>query len=566
MRLLRCDESDKFILTKDLITDIPPFAILSHTWGADTEEVTYRDIVEGHGETKAGYDKIRFCGECAKRDKLEYFWVDTCCIDKSNSTELAEAINSMFRWYRNATKCYAYLSDVSTPALGTVNTSKQLLWESQFRKSRWFTRGWTLQELVAPRTVEFFSKERCLLGDKSSLEQTIHEITGIALDALRRDRPLHDFTVDERMSWVEHRNTTRPEDAAYCLLGIFGVYMPLIYGEGKSRALRRLLKEFEETQHPPSVLSKDVRTDPPARNADQRFKPFTLSFNDAPVDLLSIHFMDRQRQLTQVRDAHQVCEENTPARCAIWGIPGVGKTQLAIRYSKMFLEVPTVSAVFWIFGSTVEKLHQGFSRILDLVDHPDQFKLEQNARIIAARRWLEQPEVSGIYRWLLVLDNVDTTTVDFLRENLPRQGKRGRILITTRTEAVAQAVCKASGRSCPYFELKPPTMEDSTTFFFKSVGVSESSISSVGRHQVTALMKCLGCLPFAVEHVASFMSQSSQTIEDFTRLYQGKQKFDVSSTLHHDLTLLQWRRLTCIVFQLAKLVLSLRSKVGVGHF
>jgi hypothetical protein len=566
MRLLQCDESGKFILTKVFINDIPPFAILSHTWEADTEEVTYRDIVEGHGKTKAGYDKIRFCGERAKCDNLEYFWVDTCCIDKSSSTELAEAVNSMFRWYGNAAKCYAYLSDVSRPALDIVDTSEQHLWESQFRKSRWFTRGWTLQELVAPRTVEFFSKERCLLGDKRSLEQIIHETTGIALEALRGDRPLHDFSVDERMSWVGHRSTTRPEDAAYCLLGIFGVYMLPIYGEGKQGALRRLRKEVEESQQPLSVLSKDVRSDPPARREDQRFKHFTSSFNDAPVDLLSIHFMDRQQELTQVRDAHQFCEENSPARCAIWGIPGVGKTQLAIRYSKIFLEDPTVSALFWISCSTLERLHQGFSRMLALIDHPDQFKPEQNARIIAARRWLEQPEISGIYRWLLVLDNVDMTTIDFLRENLPRQGRRGRLLITTRTEAVAQAVCRASGRLHPHFEIKPPAMEDSTTFFFKSFGVGANSMSSVGRRQVTDLMKCLGCLPLAVEHVASFMSQSSQTIDGFTRLYQGKQKSDVSSTLHHHLTLLQWRRLTCIVFRLAKLVLSLRSKVDLGHF
>ncbi|KIW17801.1 hypothetical protein PV08_04996 [Exophiala spinifera] len=504
MRLLQCSESGKFILTKDLIEPVPPFAILSHTWAADTEEVTYRDIVEGHGETKAGYDKIRFCGERAKCDNLEYFWVDTCCIDRSSSSELAEAINSMFRWYGNAVKCYVYLSDVSRPTLNIVNTSEEPLWEKQFRNSRWFTRGWTLQELIAPRTVEFFSKERCLLGDKRSLEEIIHGTTGIALEALRGGRPLQEFGVDERMSWAKHRNTSRPEDAAYSLLGIFGVYMPPIYGEGRGGALRRLWKELE----------------------DPRFKQFRSSFNDAPVDLLSVHFMDRQQELTQLRDAHQVYGENGPARCAIWGIPGVGKTQLAIRYSKMFMEDPTVSATLWVSCSTLERVHQGFSEMLVLIDHPDQFKLEHNARIIAARRWLEQPEVSGIYRWLLVLDNVDMTTVDFLRENLPRQGKRGRILITTRTEAVAQAVCRASGRSHPHFEVKPPTVEDSATFFLRSLGVSPKSLSSVGQRQVADLMKSLGCLPLAVEHVASFMSQTSQTIDVFTRLYHGKQKSD----------------------------------------
>jgi hypothetical protein len=539
MRLLQCNNSGKVILTKDFINDIPRFAILSHTWGADTDEVTFRDILDGHGEHKAGYDKIRFCAERAKRDGVQYFWLDTCCIDKSNSTELAEAINSMFRWYRNAAKCYVYLSDVSRPTFDAGRKSDLLPWESEFRTSRWFTRGWTLQELVAPRTVEFFSKDRCPLGDRRSLEQVIYDITGIPLEALRGHRPLQDFSVDERMSWGKHRNTTRQEDAAYCLLGIFDISMPLIYGEGREKALLRLWKEIEEIQHLSSVLSKDARADPFARRDNRRFKTFTSSFNDAPVDLLSIHFIERERELGLIQNAHQVCEENAPTRCAIWGIPGVGKTQLAIRYTKMFLNDPTVSAVFWMSCSNVEKLCQGFSRLLNLIDHPDQFKLEQNARIVGARCWLEQPGVSGILRWLLVLDNVDITTLDLLRENLPRQGKRGRILFTTRTEAIAHAVCKASGKLQLSFELEPPVMHDAIMLFFKSAGVSENSVSSVSRRQVTDMMGCLGRLPFAVEHAASFMTQSSQTIEALTRLYRGNQKSHVSSILHYSLTLLQ---------------------------
>ena len=113
MRLLQCNSAGQLSLTKDLIgDDIPKYAILSHTWGADTEEVAFRDLMDGTGKSKAGYDKIRFCGEQARRDGLKYFWVDTCCIDKSNNTELSRAINSMFCWYRNAAKCYVYLSDV----------------------------------------------------------------------------------------------------------------------------------------------------------------------------------------------------------------------------------------------------------------------------------------------------------------------------------------------------------------------------------------------------------------------------------------------------------------------
>jgi hypothetical protein len=299
-----------------------------------------------------------------------------------------------------------------------------------------------------------------------------------------------------------------------------------------------LRKKSQETQNLPSILFNDVQAVSLFSSCkNQPFKTFTSSFNDAPVDLLSIHFIERERELNLVRNAHQGSEENAPIRCAIWGIPGVGKTQLAIRYTKIFLEDATVSAVFWMSCSNVEKLQQGFSKLLNLIDHPDQFRPEQSARVVAARRWLEQPEVSGIFRWLLVLDNVDITTLGFLRENLPRQGKQGRILITTRTEAVANAVCKASGRLQLSFELEPPVMGDAIIFFLKSVGVSEGSMSSASRRQVTELIDCLGRLPFAVEHAASYLSQSPQTIDSLTRLYRGNERSNVCSILHRYLAL-----------------------------
>lgn len=143
MRLLRRNSADQLCLTQDFVSnDIPAYAILSHTWGADTEEVTFQDLMNGTNEDKSGYEKISFCEKQARRDGLLYFWVDTCCIDKSNSTELAEAINSMFRWYRNSARCYVYLSDVSTNDHIQVGSSLQL-WQSDFQKSRWFTRGWS---------------------------------------------------------------------------------------------------------------------------------------------------------------------------------------------------------------------------------------------------------------------------------------------------------------------------------------------------------------------------------------------------------------------------------------
>ena len=265
MRLLEFSSRGELSLTKNLIKDIPTYAILSHTWGADDDEVTFDDLKNGSGKRKAGYTKIRFCGEQARRDGLQYFWVDTCCIDKANYTELSEAIASMFRWYRDAVKCYVYLSDISVHCDDNNQTKRtwksafqksrwlkrgttlhdddkqsQQTWESSFQKSRWFTRGWTLQELLAPKSVEFFSREGKHLGNKITLERQIHETTQIPIAALRGTSLSH-FSVNERIQWAAKRTTTRKEDSAYCLLGVFDVFIPLIYGEGENSFIR--LKE-----------------------------------------------------------------------------------------------------------------------------------------------------------------------------------------------------------------------------------------------------------------------------------------------------------------------------------
>ncbi|KAK5099543.1 hypothetical protein LTR70_002444 [Exophiala xenobiotica] len=240
MRLLKVSEYDELSFTRNFVGDCPSYAILSHTWGKEDEEVTFNDIKDRSGMSKAGFTKIQFCSEQTRKDGLQHFWVDTCCIDKANNAELAEAIVSMFHWYSNAAKCYVFLSDVSSRKRDSERTNK--MWESAFRKSKWFMRGWTLQELLAPRHVDFYSREGERLGDKNSLEQEIHEITQIPIAALR-GAPLSKFTPDERMRWASHRNTGRPEDKAYCLLGIFDVSMPPVYGE-KEKAFVRLKDEI----------------------------------------------------------------------------------------------------------------------------------------------------------------------------------------------------------------------------------------------------------------------------------------------------------------------------------
>lgn len=149
----------------------------------------------------------------------------------------------MFRYYQNAVKCYVYLSDVSVRAQG--GQSDHIEWESAFRNSRWFKRGWTLQELLAPKIVIFYSLEHVRLGGRKSLEPQIADITGIAAEALR-GRKLSDFSIEERYLWAKPRETTEEEDMAYWLLGIFDVFLPPIYGEGRSSAMKRLDKEVRE--------------------------------------------------------------------------------------------------------------------------------------------------------------------------------------------------------------------------------------------------------------------------------------------------------------------------------
>ncbi|KAF7513388.1 hypothetical protein GJ744_009809 [Endocarpon pusillum] len=240
MRLLRWSSQDELSLTDDLDENIPPYVILSHTWGSDHDEVTFADIQKNQGQNKAGYAKIRFCEERARKDGIKHFWVDTCCINKDNQNELSKAIMMMFRWYANSKKCYVYLSDVQVEG----NLSP-ISWEPDFRKSRWFTRGWTLQELLAPAIVEFFSKDEVLLGTKQTLAQLIHEVTTLPLAALY-GTPLTQFPIDEKIRWTKDRRTKKTEDGAYCLLGIFNVYMSLLYGEGGDNAFRRLREEINK--------------------------------------------------------------------------------------------------------------------------------------------------------------------------------------------------------------------------------------------------------------------------------------------------------------------------------
>ncbi len=230
--------------------DIPQYAILSHTWEHD-QEISFQEMTtigedqDYPAAKKRGYNKVVETCQQARRDNIAYAWIDTCCIDKTSSSELSEAINSMYRWYEQAEVCYVLLADVDA-------TSASL--EAALPKCRWWTRGWCLQELVAPLREEFFDARWHYLGLKTDLAYLITQITGIDEEVLIDNSFIESLPVARKMSWAAGRETTREEDMAYCLLGIFNVSMPMLYGEGK-KAFFRLQEQIIQNSNDLSIFA-----------------------------------------------------------------------------------------------------------------------------------------------------------------------------------------------------------------------------------------------------------------------------------------------------------------------
>ncbi|KAF2673633.1 HET-domain-containing protein, partial [Microthyrium microscopicum] len=238
MRLI----NTKTLQLEYFLGEAPAYAILSHTWGP--EEVSYAEMRDGTGQEKQGYQKIVKCCQIAADEGYSYAWIDTCTIDKSSSAELSEAINSMFQWYKKSAVCYAYLEDYDEADPSSLD------------KSRWFTRGWTLQELIAPSTVRFYSGEWKEFGTRKSLVKNIYKITKIDEDVLLTGSSfLYEKSIAKRMSWASTRQTTKPEDTAYCLLGIFDCTLPLLYGEGLAKAFIRLQENIIQASRDQSIFA-----------------------------------------------------------------------------------------------------------------------------------------------------------------------------------------------------------------------------------------------------------------------------------------------------------------------
>ncbi|KAH9942136.1 uncharacterized protein BXZ73DRAFT_41071 [Epithele typhae] len=229
------------------------YAILSHVWlseGEDTFQAPSTPTTVSEAKTTDSDDprdlispKVCAFLKLAQRDGYEWAWSDTCCIDKASSAELTEAINSMFRYYQLSDVCYVYLADVPPGPFGKL-----------FAQSRWHTRGWTLQELIAPKTVLFMAADWTLIGSKYELADELERVAKVPVEVLRFDKDVAEVSVAARMSWAARRKTTRVEDEAYCLFGLFGINMPTLYGEGQN-AFYRLQQEIMRTSIDTSLVA-----------------------------------------------------------------------------------------------------------------------------------------------------------------------------------------------------------------------------------------------------------------------------------------------------------------------
>ena len=246
MWLLSTDRAELHFFHSVEMAQRAGYVILSHVW-TDTEQ-TFQETrallvadrsQKGYNPRDHSSPKVRELCILAERHGYRWIWNDTCCIDKTSSSELSEAINSMFSYYAHSELCYAYLADV--PPGDSIPQSHHK--SSSFARRRWFQRGWTLQELIAPAQVVFLSSDWKVMGTKADHAEVLTTITRIPVAILTFELKVWDVSIARRMSWASTRQTSRLEDEAYALMGIFDVYMPIIYGEGRN-AFRRLQEEI----------------------------------------------------------------------------------------------------------------------------------------------------------------------------------------------------------------------------------------------------------------------------------------------------------------------------------
>ncbi|KAI1733990.1 hypothetical protein F4680DRAFT_439697 [Xylaria scruposa] len=424
----------------------------------------------------------------------KYFWMDTCCIDRSDHIELSEAINSMFRWFENAEKCYVYLSDVTIDVEYHQENPPQIAWETALRRSRWFTRGWTLQELLAPYYVEFFSREGHKLGSKQTLAQLLQEVTGIPVDALR-GKPLSNFNASELISWSRGRETRLEEDKAYSLLGILGVRMPLIYGEGEANSMKRLHEEI----------------------ARRRGSCFTVPFGH------NKNFVGCEPILEQLLEKIPPhANRDNCQRTVVVGLGGAGKTQIALEAAYRVRDRYPDCSIFWVPAINLTSLEVAYREIAQQLQFSGLDDQRADVKTIV-KIGLSKKSAGS---WLLIIDDADylrlpnavpvdspehgsTTLADFLPFS-----REGSILFTTRNYGM---IAELDVPRENIFSVGTLNNNEATTLLRK--GLRETQIRN--REDVERLLGCLSNFPLAIKQASAFMaSHPDVTVSQYLELFE----------------------------------------------
>lgn len=380
----------------------PKYAILSHTWEVD-EEVSYQEMLNKSNLHKKGWTKIQKTCGLAVQSGLEFAWIDTCCIDKSSSAELTEAINSMFAWYHKAEECYAMLSDIPPHK------------HSEIMKSRWWSRGWTLQELIAPRHLSFYDSAWCFAGSRERYCDQITQHTRIPESVLRQELSLDNFPIAVRMSWASKRSTTREEDEAYCLLGIFDVSMPLIYGEGR-KAFLRLQEEIAKRTNDLTILASTA--DEPRygmlATSPRGFESCSQVFRLIAFDRLPVEFSITNRGLSFSSASNLYILAHTPGSTSTTQIYALrlcrshneveGAIYLCLRKlgPSLYHRHPDFpSAIFregFAFEATIYESSLSIVNDNDITLRRDQLKLTSTVRILESNAF-EVEEIAPQMLW-----------------------------------------------------------------------------------------------------------------------------------------------------------------------
>ncbi|KAH7119535.1 kinesin light chain 3 [Dendryphion nanum] len=489
MRLLHFDQAGRLLSTDFSGKIIPPYAILSHRWG--DSEVLFVDIANESYEEKEGYRKIEFCAEQAAKDQLQYFWIDTCCIDKWNLNELSKSINSMFRWYKDARKCYVFLPDVSVSTV--TATAQRTDWEASFRASEWFRRGWTLQELIAPESVEFFTREGQRIGDKRSLEQLIHEISDVPIEALQ-GCSLDKFTIPERMEWTKSRETTEEEDIVYCLLGILSISMPTSYGEGREKARIRLTAEINNSA------------------------PFIVPFSQ------NDNFVGQKLQLAELET--KFLESNQAATVAIAGPRGIGKSQLALELAYRVRQQNKSCSVFWIDASSLDGVDQSYANVARKLKIPGWNDEKTDVKQIV-KLHLSRKEAGQTF---LIFDNADTVNLSSngisvgqygsLADYLP-QSELCSILFTTTNYDVARTLASQN-----IIELQGMEQDTARQMLEQYLN---TPVSRNEQQQAELLLQELSHLPLAIVHAAAYINTTRITLQNYRTQLAERDQADLNS-------------------------------------